>query len=155
MRFFKLLFKLFVFIFVFPFMSFGTDKLDDLTGKTTTHKPRGFLRTNGYNIVDEDGNKVYLKGVGLGNWLLPEGYMWKRGKYADRPRRIEALVYDLIGEKKGNEFWRNYRKYYIEEADIKRISELGFNSVRLPLNARLLLDEDKEELVFNEDIFKL
>ena len=155
MRFFKLLFKLFVFIFVFPFMSFGTDKLDDLTGKTTTHKPRGFLRTNGYDMVDEDGNKVYLKGVGLGNWLLPEGYMWKLRGHADRPRRIEALVYDLIGKEKGKEFWSSYRKYYITEADIKRISELGFNSVRLPLNSRWLLDEDREELVYNEESFKL
>ena len=157
MKFSNLLFllKLFISIFTFPFISFSTNNLNAQTEKASIQKPKGFLRTNGYDMVDEDGNKVYLKGVGLGNWLLPEGYMWKLGSYADRPRRIEALVYDLIGEEKGKEFWENYRKYYITEADIKRISELGFNSVRPALNARWLLDEDREELVYNEETFKL
>lgn len=35
----------------------------------------GFLHTHGVDIVDENGQKVILRGVGLGNWLLPEGYM--------------------------------------------------------------------------------
>jgi len=39
----------------------------------------GFLRIQGQNMVDENGNAVLLRGVGLGNWLLPEGYMWKFG----------------------------------------------------------------------------
>ena len=34
-----------------------------------------FLKTQGQDIVNETGEKVYLKGVGLGNWMLPEGYM--------------------------------------------------------------------------------
>ena len=34
---------------------------------------KGFLRTRGQDIVDESGEKVMLRGVGLGNWLLPEG----------------------------------------------------------------------------------
>ncbi len=38
-----------------------------------------FLRTQGQNMVDESGRKVLLQGVGLGNWLLPEGYMWRFG----------------------------------------------------------------------------
>ncbi|NJO88333.1 MAG: hypothetical protein HC831_04720, partial [Chloroflexia bacterium] len=39
-----------------------------------------FLHTQGQDIVNESGERIYLKGVGLGNWLLPEGYMWKFGK---------------------------------------------------------------------------
>lgn len=149
------LFKLFIPIFTFPFISFSTNNPNARTKKASVRKPKDFLRTNGYDMVDGDGNKVYLKGVGLGNWLLPEGYMWKLEGHADRPRRIEALVYDLIGEEKGKEFWSSYREHYITETDIERISELGFNSVRLPLNARWLLDEDKEELVYNEETFNL
>ncbi len=53
---------------------------------------KGFLRTQGQDMVDEDGNKVLLRGVGLGNWLLPEGYMWKFGDGGDRPRKIEKIV---------------------------------------------------------------
>ena len=101
------------------------------------------LHTQGKDIVNANGEKVLLRGVGLGNWLLPEGYMWKFGNGADRPRRIEKLVSDLIGPENSNRFWSEFRKNYITEADIRRIAELGFNSVRPALNARLFLTESE------------
>jgi hypothetical protein len=100
-----------------------------------------FLHTQGQDIVNEQGQKVLLRGVGLGNWMLPEGYMWKFGNQGDRPRRIEKIVSDLIGPENASRFWSSYRKDYIAEADIARIAELGFNSVRPALNARLFLTE--------------
>ena len=30
-----------------------------------------FLHTAGQDIINESGRKIFLKGVGLGNWLLP------------------------------------------------------------------------------------
>ena len=48
-----------------------------------------FLHADGQNMVDESGQKILLQGVGLGNWMLPEGYMWKFGENGDRPRKIE------------------------------------------------------------------
>ncbi|MHC4069629.1 MAG: cellulase family glycosylhydrolase [Planctomycetota bacterium] len=105
---------------------------------------KGFLRTEGWDIVDENGEKVFLRGVGLGNWLLPEGYMWKFGSEGDRPRKIEKIVSDLIGQEKAEKFWLDFRRYYITEADIKRIGEVGFNSVRPALNARRFLTEGEE-----------
>lgn len=100
-----------------------------------------FLRTRGQDMVDESGGKVLLQGVGLGNWMLPEGYMWRFGGQADRPRRIEKVVSDLIGQENATRFWAGFRKNYITEADIARIAEVGFNSVRPALNARLFLTE--------------
>jgi hypothetical protein len=114
----------------------------------------GYLRTQGQDMVDEDGSKVLLRGVGLGNWLLPEGYMWKFGSKGDRPRKIEAMVEELIGVEAAERFWREFRRHYITEADIKRIAELGFNSVRPALNARLFLTEG-ENPVFVEEGFEL
>jgi len=113
-----------------------------------------FLRTSGQDIVDESGKKIYLKGVGLGNWLLPEGYMWKFGEMGDRPRKIEKVVADLIGKGKAAHFWKTFRKNYITEADIKRIGELGYNSVRPALNSRLFLTEE-ENPVYVEEGFQL
>lgn len=100
-----------------------------------------FLHTQGQDIVNEHGEKVLLRGVGLGNWLLPEGYMWKFGDDADRPRRIEKLVSDLIGPEEAKRFWTEYRQNYITEADIERISQLGYNSVRPALNSRLFVGD--------------
>lgn len=117
-------------------------------------KSISFLHTAGQDIVNETGQKIFLKGVGLGNWLLPEGYMWKFGEYGDRPRKIEKIVSDLIGKEKAAAFWKTFRQNYITEADVKRIAELGFNSVRPALNSRLFLTED-ENPVYVEEGFQL
>lgn len=114
----------------------------------------GFLHTAGQDIVNETGRKIYLKGVGLGNWLLPEGYMWKFGGAGDRPRKIEKVIADLIGNEKAAQFWKTFRQNYITEADVKRIAELGFNSVRPALNSRLFLTEG-ENPVYVEEGFQL
>ncbi len=100
-----------------------------------------FLHTRGVDIVDDQGQVVMLRGVGLGNWFLPEGYMWRFGERGDRPRKIEQLVTDLIGPEAADRFWIQFRRNYIAEADLKRIAELGFNSVRPSLNARRFLTE--------------
>jgi endoglucanase len=81
---------------------------------------------------------ILLRGFGLGGWFLPEGYMWKLYSDCDRPRRMEALIDNLCGKDYGEEFWKNYYSTYIREKDIALIAEEGFNSIRLPLNARHL-----------------
>lgn len=114
-----------------------------------------FLKTQGQDIVNEKGEKVYLKGVGLGNWMLPEGYMWRFGKDGDRPRRIEKLVSDMIGEAEAADFWKSYRANYITEADIQRIAELGYNSVRPALNSRLFVTEGEKNEFIDEGFLLL
>lgn len=109
-----------------------------------------YLHTAGQDIVNESGKKIYLKGVGLGNWLLPEGYMWKFGALGDRPRNIEKVIVDLIGNKKADRFWKTFRQNYITESDIKQIAALGFNSVRPALNARLFLTEEENPVYVDE-----
>ena len=36
-----------------------------------------FLQTSNTSIIDGNGNKVILRGVALGGWLVPEGYMFQ------------------------------------------------------------------------------
>src|SRR4030095_12625120 len=101
-----------------------------IVGRGLNTRAAGFLSVRGFDTVDEDGRKVLLRGVGLGNWMLPEGYMWLFGEHGDRPRKIEKLVSDLMGDEAAREFWTKFRRNYITERDIERIAELGFNSVR-------------------------
>ena len=100
-----------------------------------------FLRAQGEDIVDDRGQKFLPRGLGLGNWTLPEGYMWRFGNQGDRPRRIEKIVSDLIGPGPAAQFWTQYRRQYITENDIARLAELGFNIVRPSLNFRLFMTE--------------
>ena len=113
-----------------------------------------FLHTQGENIVNEHGHKILLRGVGLGNWMLPEGYMWRFGDQGDRPRKIEKIVSDLIGPDNAAKFWKEYRAQYITQADIQRIAQLGFNSVRPAMNARLFLSEG-ENPIYQDEGFEL
>lgn len=99
-----------------------------------------FVRRNGNEIVDGEGRLLLLRGVGLGNWLLPEGYMWRFGPGAESPREIEALTERLLGADHAEEFWRRFRDAYITEADIAAIAGFGFDHVRLPINARIVQD---------------
>ncbi|MFD2671493.1 glycoside hydrolase family 5 protein [Marinicrinis sediminis] len=101
----------------------------------------GFLRADGQKLVNGEGQEVLLRGVGFGSWMLPEGYMWRFPAGGDRPRRIERMIVELVGEAKADEFWDLYYDRYVTEADIQQIAADGYNSVRVPIHYRFLLEE--------------
>lgn len=114
----------------------------------------GFLRTEGKKIVNGKGEEIVLVGFGLGNWLLCEGYMWLSKGSVDRPRRFEEFVRRAAGSEYAKNFWTKFRDQYIAEEDIKRMAELGYNSVRIPINARLFLAEEPG-LQWEEEGFRI
>jgi endoglucanase len=101
-----------------------------------------FVTTRGKEIVTPDGRPLVLKGIGIGNWLVPEGYMFKF-KSANSPRLIQAVLNQLVGEDEARHFWKSYRETYITEDDIRFIKQSGFNSVRIPFDYRLFVNEDE------------
>jgi endoglucanase len=131
-----------------------TISLFSCTQKEEVKTSLTFLRTSGQYMVNEQNDTILLRGVGLGNWLLPEGYMWHFGEAGDRPRKIEKIVEDLTSPEFSQKFWKEFRLNYITDADIKRVKELGFNSVRPALNARLFMTEG-DTAVFIEENFEL
>ena len=38
--------------------------------------PASFIRIDGQNLIAPGGEKFFIKGTNLGNWLNPEGYMF-------------------------------------------------------------------------------
>src|SRR6185503_13134320 len=100
-----------------------------------------FVTTRGKEIVSPDGTPLLLKGINLGNWLLPEGYMFKF-KTANSPQRIYTVINELVGEDEGRRFWKTYQENYITQEDIKFIKQSGFNSVRVPFSYRLFVPAD-------------
>jgi hypothetical protein len=102
----------------------------------------GFVHASGGRLLDGHGEPLILRGVGLGNWLLPEGYMWKfEHPLTQSPRQIEALIVDLVGTALAAEFWQGFHSKFITEDDIARIHAEGMNHVRLPINSRVVMDE--------------
>ena len=104
----------------------------------------GYVHARDTHLVDGGGRRLLLQGVGLGNWLLPEGYMWRFGEGAESPRQIETLVERLLGPRRAATFWERFRDGFITEADIASIAGSGFDHVRLPINSRVIQDLDGE-----------
>ncbi|HKK45603.1 MAG TPA: glycoside hydrolase family 5 protein [Balneolaceae bacterium] len=100
----------------------------------------GYVIVKGDHLVKPNGGKLFLKGIGLGNWLLPEGYMWKFGK-TNSPRKINQVISQLLGPAAARDFWKKYRDNYITREDIAYIKKIGMNSVRVPINYRVLTPE--------------
>ncbi|NUQ82637.1 MAG: cellulase family glycosylhydrolase [Bacteroidetes bacterium] len=110
-----------------------------------------FVTVKGKEFIGPDGKPLFLKGVNLGNWLLPEGYMFKFEK-ATSPRKIEEVITELIGPEAAEKFWKAFMDSYIIELDIQQIKKLGFNSVRVPFNSRLVMNESGPATI-NEAFF--
>ena len=95
------------------------------------------LRTEGKNIVDGSGNEVLLKGMGLGGWMLQEGYMMQSSDVADTQHEFKNRLIDLIGVDKTNEFYDAWLSNHVTKKDIDSLAKWGFNSVRLPMHYNL------------------
>jgi len=108
-----------------------------------------FISIKGTQFVDNSGQEVFLKGFGLGGWLVPEGYMLHTPGFGS-PTDIETKVSDLIGADAAKEFWRRYRKNYVNKKDIDQIAAWGFNAVRLPFNYRLLSPKEQPGVYLEE-----
>jgi endoglucanase len=101
------------------------------------------VRIEGKNFIAPDGGTLQIKGISLGNWLMPEGYMFKF-EVAKSPRQIYGAFDRLLGPERAQAFWRQFRDTYITSDDIAFIKRVGFNTVRIPLHYRLFMDADGE-----------
>jgi len=121
---------------------------------------QGFLGVKGKQIVNEKGENVLLRGIGLGGWMLQEPYMLKLSKVTGTQTEIKSRISELIGEKNCEEFYKRYLNNMITEKDIDSLKKWGFNSVRLPMHYNLFtLPVDKESVAgqntWKETGFKL
>jgi endoglucanase len=98
-----------------------------------------FIHAEGTRLVDGNGENFAIKGINLGNWLVPEGYMFKF-KHALSPTEIAGVVETLVGPERATRFWSEFRDVYVAKADIDFIKAAGFNTVRVPLNWRLFVE---------------
>jgi hypothetical protein len=106
-----------------------------LTGFAGSAHAQG-LRAEGTKIVDASGNNVVLRGMGLGGWMLQEGYMLKINKEGQQYRIRERLE-ELTSPQQTAEFYALWLKNHTRKADIDSLKAWGFNSVRLPMHYNL------------------
>ncbi len=124
----------------------------------------GFVRAQGTKMVNGLGEQIVLRGWGAGNWMNPEGFMvggtrpfdgaYNRPKLLDRARSMDWLIRELCGSEYAKNFWPQWYRRHLGRRDIEAMAELGYNSVRLVLNAAALMYEEPG-YHFNEDTFEM
>jgi aryl-phospho-beta-D-glucosidase BglC (GH1 family) len=104
----------------------------------------GFLKAKDKVIVDPGGETMVLRGMGLGGWMLQEGYMFRLSQLGQQYRIKEKIAF-LIGKEKTEEFYNKWLANHTTKADIDSMASWGFNSIRLPMHYRLYtLSVDEE-----------
>ena len=109
------------------------------------------IRALGTTIVDENQDEVLLRGVGLGGWMLQEGYMMNSNGGADTQHEFKEKLTLLVGPDNTNQFYQNWLDNFVTEADINAIANWGFNSVRVALHYNLLTLPIEDEPIEGEN----
>lgn len=112
------------------------------------HAPaQGFLKTSGQKIINEKGEEVILRGMGLGGWMLQEPYMLRLSEVAPTQGGIRKKITELVGEEKTARFYDAWLANHTTRKDIEAMARWGFNSVRLPMHYNLFTPPVEEEPV--------
>ena len=84
-------------------------------------------------------------------WVFPKDDMGNNRRF-DRRRSMSQVVRELCGSEYLSTFWDRWEAAYTSEDDIKAMAEIGWNSVRIVLDANALLYEEPG-IRFNEGAF--
>ncbi|MEL7219990.1 MAG: carbohydrate-binding protein [Bacteroidota bacterium] len=114
-------------------------------------KAQHFLSTNGKAIVNENQDTILLRGMGLGGWMVQEGYMLQTAGFANPQHEIRATIQELIGEENTDAFYDAWLANHVRKADIDSLKSWGFNSVRLPMHYNLFTLPIEEEPIVGEN----
>ncbi|HEV8272029.1 MAG TPA: cellulase family glycosylhydrolase [Chitinophagaceae bacterium] len=100
-------------------------------------KSQGFLKADGKKIINGNGENILLRGMGLGGWMLQEGYMMKVRGQDQQQHKIRSRLTELIGAEKTESFYSAWLFNHTRRIDIDSMKAWGFNSVRLPMHYNL------------------
>jgi endoglucanase len=112
--------------------------------------PSKFITISGPDLIAPDGAKFFIRGINLGNWLNPEGYMFQFQR-TNSGHLIDQAFRELTGPDFTDEFWKKFKDNYITREDIRYIRSTGMNSIRVPFNYKLFTDEDFMGLSAEQD----
>lgn len=109
-----------------------------------TGSPAQFLQAKESTIINDKGQTVLLRGMGLGGWMLQEGYMF-RVSFLGQQYRIREKIADVVGPERTKQFYDAWLQNHTTKRDIDSLAAWGFNSIRLPMHYNLYtLPADEE-----------
>ncbi len=108
------------------------------------------LRAKGTDIINAKGEKIILKGVNLGSWLIQEDWLSPYEEVADNYEIIETLI-DRFGTEAAYELMNTYEDNWITEYDLDNIKKMGFNCVRVPFWYRNFYSDDNGTKILDKN----
>ena len=131
---------------VFSSLTLVSFASEEVTGFTD----EDFLSTKGQDIVNRKGEKIQLKGVNLGAWLIWEDWLCPYEEATDHYDVLEKLT-ERFGVEKAYELMDTYMDNWITEYDLDEIKAMGFNCVRVPFWYRNFYYDDNGTKILDEN----
>src|SRR5260370_42588989 len=100
----------------------------------TTQGSAQFAHTEHKQIVDAAGKPLLVRATNLGNWMVPEGYMWLFHGGPQSPGEIRALALELLGPGGSAAFWQKFRQNYLTREGIALLHPARLNATLVPLH---------------------
>ena len=100
-----------------------------------------FIRVNGTSLVTPEGEEFFIRGTNLGNWLNPEGYMFRFPKSTNSAYRINDGLCEMVGPGYVRDFWTTFVENYVTEKDIEYIASTGCNTLRIPFHYKMFTSD--------------
>ncbi len=103
------------------------------------------LRVEEGKIVDHNGEEVILRGVNLGGWLIQESWMCPVNGEDRAWANLDTLnlLESRFSQEEVQTLLDTYQDNWITEEDIKEISGLGCNVVRVPFWYRNFMKDEQ------------
>ena len=97
------------------------------------------LRVQGDDVVDADGARVLLRGVGLGGWMNMENFITG---YPANEHGMRTALAAVLGPERAERFFDRLLDSFFGDKDAALLADLGVNCVRLPINQRRFERDD-------------
>jgi endoglucanase len=108
-----------------------------------------FLRTEGKDIVDTQGDVVRLRGTCVGGWMNMEDFI---NGYSGAEHTLRHEMAAVLGPARAEFFFDRLLDHFFNESDIAYMRSLGATVVRLPLNYRHF-EDDTAPFVYKDSGF--
>ncbi|MCF8231239.1 MAG: cellulase family glycosylhydrolase [Bacteroidales bacterium] len=95
---------------------------------------QNYLHTEGEDIVDANGDSFIIRSMGIGGWMLQEGYHMNTAGAADTQHEIEKKLVDLTSEDFKEKFYNRWLNNHFTRRDLDSLKVWGFNAVRPALH---------------------
>ncbi len=112
---------------------------------------RGYMRADGKQIVDSNGNNFITRSIGTGNWWIQEGYMMQSsGEFTTHTRYRNNLA-SYIGNHRTDEFYTKWLDNHFTKQDLDSMKAWGFNALRPALHYKWFTLPIEEEPIEGEN----